>query len=111
VSEILGLGMRIWIPLEVVSKGRRNHHGRLTELVVTSKVLRVYMIGHSWGQKLTILSRNPFEDDGGSDWVQPVRACRILMLAAREQVGRKSLCRCNLWRQSNWRTQQIIRKK
>jgi hypothetical protein len=111
VSEILRLERRRWIPLEIVSMGQRNHHGRLTELVVTSKVLRVYMTDHSWRQKLMILSRNPFGDGGGSDWAQLAGACRILMLAAREQVGRKSLCRCNLWRQSNWRTQRIIRKK
>jgi hypothetical protein len=43
VPEVRMLEMRRWIPLEVVSKGQRNHHGRLAELVVTSKVLRVYM--------------------------------------------------------------------
>jgi hypothetical protein len=102
VSEVLGPERRGWIPLDVVSKGQRNHHGRLTKLVAASKVLRVYMTDHSWRQKLTTLSKNPFEDGGGSDWAQPAWAYQILMLAEREQVGRKSLCRCNLWRQSNW---------
>ena len=108
MSEILRLER--WIPLEVVSKSQSNHHGRLKELVVTSKVPRVYMNDHSRRKKLTIPSRNPFEGGGGSDRAQPVRAFRILTLAAREQVGRKSPCMYNLWRRNNWRTQRIVRK-
>jgi hypothetical protein len=47
VSETLGLERKKWIPLEVVSKSQRNYHGRLNDLVVTSKVPRVYMTDHS----------------------------------------------------------------
>jgi hypothetical protein len=106
VSDILNLEMRRWIPLEAASKIQRNHHGRL----VTSKVLRVYMTDHSWRQRLMILSKNLLGDGAGSGWAQPARACRILMLAAPEQVGRKSLCRNNLWQQNNWQRQRVIKK-
>jgi hypothetical protein len=109
VSENLRLGMRRWTLPEVASKSQRRHLGRLTGLVVTSKIPRVERTDHSWKKRATILSRNPFVDGGGSEWAQAARACQILTLVVRVQVGRKSLCMCNLWRQNNWRKQRIIR--
>src|SRR5713101_4964528 len=69
------------------------------------------MTDRSRKQKATIPSRNPFVSGAGSEWAQAARACQILTLVERGQVGRKSLCMCNLWRQNNWRRQQIIRMK
>ena len=100
--------MRRWVALVVASKSQRRHPGRLKGSVVTSKILRVIMTDRSRKQRATIPCRNPFVDGAGSEWAQAVGACLILTPVARGQAGRKSLCMCNLWRQNNWRTQQIL---
>jgi hypothetical protein len=100
--------MRRRVPLVVASKSLRSHLGRLQGIVVTSKILRVMMFDRSWKQRATVPSKNPFVDGAGSEWAQAARACRILTLVERGQVGRKSPCRCNPWRQNSWRTQRII---
>ena len=68
---------------------------------MTLKPLRVKMMDYFWMQKQAVPDKNPLEHAGETDSGQPAQAYRFLMPKVQVPDVRTSLCKCNLWRQSN----------
>ena len=98
VSEILGLERTKWSPLGAAS--RFQHFDCPKEVGATLKPLRVKMMDYFWMQRQVVPDKNPFEH-AGADSGQPAQVCRFLMPKVQVPDVRTSLCKCNLWQQSN----------
>ena len=99
VPEILELERTKWNPLGAASSFQ--HHDCPKEFGVTLKPLRVKMMDYFWMQKQAVPDKNPLEHAGETDSGQPAQAYRFLMPKVQVPDVRTSLCKCNLWRQSN----------